>query len=343
MNRLLLLTTGFLIFFSSLSGQSDWQQKVDPVLWGKSGDSPIEFMVMLRAQADLSDAANIHTKEEKALFVFNKLQETAQKTQPEILQVVTEAGAVYRSLYIVNAIWVLGDMSLIETLASSDKVAWITDNPVYQKAQYEIEAPDLTRGPTAVEWGIEKINADDVWAMGFTGQGVIVGGQDTGYDWTHPALQPKYRGYAPGGSDHNYNWHDAIHEINPSNNDADPTDPTNNPCGLDIDAPCDDYGHGTHTMGTMVGSDGDNQVGVAPDAQWIAARNMERGAGTPLTYIECFEWFLAPTDLAGENPDPTKAPHVIANSWSCPEEEGCNPGNFPLMQLAVDNLKASGV
>jgi serine protease AprX len=96
-------------------------------------------------------------------------------------------------------------------------------------------------------------------------------------------------------------------------------------------------------MGTMVGEDGDNQIGVAPKASWIACRNMERGYGSPATYIECFEWFLAPTDLNDENPDPSKAPHVIANSWSCPEIEGCNPNNFALMQAAVENLKAAGV
>jgi subtilisin family serine protease len=70
---------------------------------------------------------------------------------------------------------------------------------------------------------------------------------------------------------------------------------------------------------------------------------MERGWGSPATYIECFEWFLAPTDLAGENPDPAQAPHVINNSWGCPAVEGCNPDNFALMELAVNALRAAGM
>ncbi|MBR9922936.1 MAG: S8 family serine peptidase [Bacteroidetes bacterium] len=330
--------------FASFSGPGDgWKEKVDPVLLGKSGESQIEFMVMLHQQADLSAAKNLKTKAEKGQFVFEQLQKTARQTQPELWTILEGEGADYHSFYIVNAILVRGSGDLIPVLAQHDKVAWITDNPIYRQATYFKEAPDLTRGPTSVEWGLSMINADDVWALGYTGQGVVVGGQDTGYDWTHPALQPKYRGYNDGDVDHNYNWHDAIHEINPLHGDIDPSDPNNNPCGLDVTIPCDDSSHGTHTMGTMVGLDGDNMVGVAPDAEWIGARNMERGYGTPATYIECFEWFLAPTDIAGENPDPTKAPHVIANSWSCPELEGCNPGNFPVMQTAVDNLKASGV
>ncbi|MBL0027695.1 MAG: S8 family serine peptidase [Rhodanobacteraceae bacterium] len=97
-------------------------------------------------------------------------------------------------------------------------------------------------------------------------------------------------------------------------------------------------------MGTMVGNDGGtNQIGVAPDAKWIGCRNMDQGNGTPTTYLECFNWFLAPTDLNGQNPDPSKAPHVINNSWGCPTSEGCNSGNWATMRTAVANLTAAGV
>jgi serine protease AprX len=97
-------------------------------------------------------------------------------------------------------------------------------------------------------------------------------------------------------------------------------------------------------MGTMAGStEGDLRIGIAPDARWIGCRNMERGWGRPSTYIECFEWFLAPTDLDHANPDPDMAPHVIANSWGCPPIEGCDPSNFALMEMVVENLKAAGV
>jgi subtilisin family serine protease len=181
--------------------------------------------------------------------------------------------------------------------------------------------------------------------MGFTGQGVVVGGQDTGYEWDHPAIKESYRGWDDtlSQADHNYNWHDAIHEIDSMN--GPPYIAEANPCGLSSLVPCDDHNHGTHTMGTMTGtlSDEGKSIGVAPGAKWIACRNMERGYGSPASYIECFEWFLAPTDLNGENPDPSKAPHVIANSWSCPEIEGCTPANFETMQIAVDHLKAAGV
>ena len=96
-------------------------------------------------------------------------------------------------------------------------------------------------------------------------------------------------------------------------------------------------------MGIMVGDDDlGNQIGVAPDSRWIGCRNMENGWGSPSTYIECFEWFLAPTDTNNLNPDPTLSPHVIANSWGCPAVEGCNITNFHVMQLAIENLKNAG-
>jgi subtilisin family serine protease len=69
---------------------------------------------------------------------------------------------------------------------------------------------------------------------------------------------------------------------------------------------------------------------------------MERGNGSPFTYLECFQWFLAPTDLNGNNPSPDKAPHVINNSWYCSEQEGCNASNMQVMNLAVSHLRLAG-
>lgn len=93
-------------------------------------------------------------------------------------------------------------------------------------------------------WGLQKIQADSVWAMGYTGQDVVIGGQDTGYEWDHPALVGTYRGSTNGQVDHNYNWQvHAIHQLNPINGDT-TNNPLNNPCGLDSPVPCDDNNHG---------------------------------------------------------------------------------------------------
>ncbi|MBE2224584.1 MAG: S8 family serine peptidase, partial [Anaerolineae bacterium] len=215
-------------------------------------------------------------------------------------------------------------------------VAHVYANPAVKAAQPETSPlPFNPEAVSAIEWNVAKINAPQVWAEGFTGQGIVIGGQDTGYSWQHPAIKAQYRGWNGAVADHNYSWHDAIHEDNPKSYGT-------NLCGFDSPEPCDDGYHGTHTMGTMVGDDGDtNQIGVAPGAQWIGCRNMENEWGTPATYAECYQWFIAPTDLNNANPDPGKAPHVINNSWSCPAVEGCTDPNALL--TVVNAVRAAGI
>lgn len=334
----LALASAFL-FSYSVSAQ-DWKQKVTPSLLEntRSGE-PASFIILLASQADVSGASQIHSKEGKATFVFNALQQTALQSQKSITAFLNAQQMTYQSLYVVNAIRASGSQTIIQSIASRQDVARVIAESSVTYPKPVDMGSDQSDNRSAIEWGIDMINADDVWALGYTGQGTTVGGEDTGYEWHHPALKSKYRGYNEilDTVDHNYNWHDAIHVADTHHVD------TVNPCGFDSKEPCDDRGHGTHTMGTMIGSEGDNQIGVAPDAQWCACRNMERGYGTPFTYIECFQWFLAPTDLNNENPDPSKAPHVINNSWGCPPTEGCIPENFELMNIVVNNLRAAGI
>jgi subtilisin family serine protease len=97
-------------------------------------------------------------------------------------------------------------------------------------------------------------------------------------------------------------------------------------------------------MGTVVGSDGAaNEIGMAPDAKWIACRNMDAGFGSPSSYIDCYQFFLAPTKIGGDafkDGRPELAPHVINNSWGCPAEEGCDKDEMvPVLQA----IKAAGI
>ena len=345
---LLVVFAAALLLNWNLPFNGPWQEKIDPMLLENAlrGET-VECIVVMQEQADVSAARNLRTKPEKGRFVFETLRTTAQKTQGNVLRHLQDHNIPHHPLYIVNAVYAKAGLRTLEMLAQLPEVAYIQGNTT-AKMEEPVAAPADShggdRGPNTMEWGIDMINADEVWAMGYTGQGVVVGGQDTGYEWEHPALKLKYRGWDDtiNTADHNYNWHDAIHEISPLSNDSIIL-PENNPCGLDSPFPCDDHNHGTHTMGTMVGEDGDNQIGVAPGARWIACRNMERGNGSPITYLESFQWFLAPTDLNDENPDPSKAPHVINNSWYCPESEGCNPANFAVIKYAINNLKMAGV
>ena len=93
--------------------------------------------------------------------------------------------------------------------------------------------------------------------------------------------------------------------------------------------------------GTGVGDDGGtNQIGMAPGARWIGCRNMDSGVGRPSTYIECLQFFVAPTDLNGENANPDLRADVISNSYGCPASEECATHS---LQLAVETVRAAGI
>ncbi len=313
-----------------------WQSKVNPSVFAQfQSQTEVEIIVLMREQADVSGADRLATKEEKGTFVFNILRGTAERSQVGIQQLLNAQNKRFQSFWVVNSLYLTANFDLIKQIAERDDVAEVMNNP---HAQISL-VPDLTMPQPegiVITWGIKKIRADSVWSLGYRGQNVVIGGEDTGYEWTHPALKPKYRGWNTTTSvaDHNYNWRDAIHPDSVT---------ASNPCGTNTTAPCDDHNHGTHTMGTMTGAFDTLLIGVAPNARWIGARNMDRGDGTLARYVECFEFFIAPTNLAGLLPKPSLAPHVINNSWSCPTSEGCNSSNFAVMNAAVKAVRAAGI
>ena len=260
------------------------------------------------------------------------LRGRADAQQADLRAWLDARGIEYRPYWIANLVWARVSAADLAALAGRSDVARVTTNPAVALREPPVPAElAAVTAPDAIEWGVGKIRAPDVWAAGFTGQGVVIGGQDTGYQWDHPALKAQYRGWNGSAASHDYNWHDAIHAGAPANS-----------CGVDRPAPCDDHGHGTHTAGTFAGDDGGaNRIGVAPGATWIGCRNMAAGQGTPARYIECMQWFLAPTELSGANPDPDRAPDVISNSWGCDASEGCTVGNE--VAGAVETLVNAGI
>ena len=292
-----------------------------------------EFFVVLTGQADLSGASALPTRGEKGRYVYEALRNKSATTQSPILQWLRQRGIEHRSFYIVNAILVRGSREIAEVLAARQDVARVEGNPHIQNELPQmiatIGSSSQHQKPETIEPNISYTHAPDVWALGFTGQGITVGGADTGDRWTHNALKPHYRGWDGVAADHNYNWHDAIH------------DSVGNPCGNDSPFPCDDLGHGTHTMGTAIGDDAmGNQIGMAPGAKWIGCRNMDQGNGTPARYLECMEWFLAPYPIGGGQGDPLKAPDITNNSWGCLAFEGCS---VDTLQAAVEAQAAAGI
>ena len=273
---------------------------------------------------------------ERRIALVDLLRATTEVSQADVRAWLDSQGIAYRSYWINNTIQTQLTLDQIDALAARTDVARIVgNNPIRQKLVADDgSSPAMSpESIQAITYGVSMVRAPDVWALGFTGQGVVIAGQDTGIRWTHAAIKQKYRGWngLRLAADHNYNWHDSIHA--PQSGGS---------CGPDQLAPCDDNGHGTHTIGTMVGDNGSTeQVGVAPGAQWIGCRNMNAGDGRPASYNECAQWLLAPTDLAGQNPRPDLAPDVISNSWGCPASEECTAGTE--VKAAIDALVDGGI
>ncbi|WP_073862102.1 S8 family serine peptidase [Streptomyces sp. CB01249] len=257
----------------------------------------VSFWVQLDSQADTAAAKKAGTKAERGRAVLKSKTAYAKSSQKGLIELLKRAGASYESYWISNTVKVTGDKSLAAKIAARSDVASIeADDPV--------PLPPAANGTNeakvdGIEWNIDRVNAPKVWdEFGVRGDGVVIGSIDTGVDYRHPALASAYRGMkADGTYDHSYDWFDATHT-----------------CGTA--APCDDQGHGTHTMGTMVGDDGaGNAIGVAPGARWIAAKACTTVDCTRGALLDAGQWMLAPTDADGENPRPDLAPDIINNSW----------------------------
>jgi serine protease AprX len=347
------------IGIATLLGQSTANSTLTDAAFAKISTGVLEttangkdasFIVYLQDQADLSAAAEIKDADARGWYVYNKLKDEAARTQGPLRAKLDADGVSYQAFWAVNVIVAEGDRSLVEDLAERADVKAIEPDVAVDGLDGE-DAPETTdegNATEATEVGITNVKGPSLWTLGFKGEGIVVANQDTGMRWTHAALRTHYRGWISGTTaDNNYNWHDSIH-ARITSADGGTASPATNSCGYNLQAPCDDQGHGTHTTGTTIGDDagagvgtGTNQIGVAPGAKWIGCRNMDAGNGRAATYMECFQFFLAPTKLNGADADPTKRPHVMNNSWGCPLAGELCPRT--VMKTIVDNSDAAGI
>jgi hypothetical protein len=277
---------------------------------GLHGD---RLFVVMRTQADLSNLSGIADPDARRTEAYRRLVDTANRTQAGLRHDLARLHLSYTPYYLVNGIEVDGGPAARVWLSGRSDVDRVLLSPHLRPvpgrgAPIAADAP----APNGPQWNIRMIGADQVWATGDVGQGIVIGTSDTGVDATVPALAGSFR----GGDD---SWYD------PWNGTRTPTDHN---------------GHGTHTIATAVGRGG---VGVAPGAQWIGCVNLDRDLGNPPDYLACLQFMLAPF-WHGGNPlrdgNPSRGADVLTNSWGCPGEEGCDRGS---LLPAIDALTAAGI
>ncbi len=285
---------------------------------GQPGFYGEQLFVILRDQADLSQARSIADRNERSRYVYTTLTRHADATQANLRATFDSMHIGYQPYYLVNAIEVNGGPVLRAYLSRQPQVDRILDSQHLRPLPAPVPIITGTKSaPAEPQWNITSIGADRVWSeFGVTGTGIVVGQSDSGMQGDHPALRDGYRGR--DGQD-DYNW-------------LDPWNHTRKPSDIG--------GHGTHTLGSILGRDG---IGVAPGAEWFGCVNLARNLGDPARYLDCMQFMLAPYPQGGnsfKDGDPTRAAHVINNSWGCPPIEGCDAN---ALASAVSALRAAGI
>lgn len=157
-----------------------------------------------------------------------------------------------------------------------------------------------------MEWGVSNIHADDAWALGFEGQGIVAGIIDTGARYTHEALAENWR--------KEHGWFDPYNGI---------------------ENPNDLVGHGSHVAGSIAGSS-ESGVGVAPKANFISCKGCSTSSCTEEALVGCGEWMVCPTLPDGSAADCEMAPALVSNSW------GGGQGD-PFYNGVIDAWQAGGI
>ena len=218
----------------------------------------IRINIILNQQYDqneLSTKVSVFSKkEDQRNFVVSELKRFSKETQQGVIDFLNNRTSVSK----VQSFWIANYINCYANIEDIEKLSLRSDVLIigFDKEQCmipEVEKTLLPSSPTReIASNILKVQANQVWGLGYEGEGIVVGVVDTGvnYDhldlrdhmWTHPTF-PSYFPY------HGWDFY---------NND-------NNPM--------DDNGHGTHCAGT-VASDGSagTQAGVAPKALIMAIK-----------------------------------------------------------------------
>jgi bacillopeptidase F len=266
----------------------------------------VSFIAEFESQVDLrTRLAKGQGTGRQMAALLRDLHQQADLSQQGARQLLQAGGARDMvQLWAINALAARADSALIRALAQLEEIRIIRLD-----ATMASPAPELAV-EADLEWNLNAVHALDLWQLGYTGSGVVVAGMDTGVDADHPDLAYNWR----GGDN---SWFDPNGEHT---------------------TPYDTAGHGTQTMGLMVGgNEGGSYIGVAPGAQWIAVKIFNDAGIATLSGIHLgFQWLLDPDG----DPVTDDAPDLVNNSWGFPDlVDQCYLEFEPDLEI----LKAAGI
>jgi len=290
-----------LILFLAINAIFAYSPKIDPVLsrtLARQGNANILVSMSAGTKDILNNLAQVSfaSRTERSQAVYDALTARARNSQLQVLSFLSVSATsnafkfgTVKSLWITNQISIqVASREFVEVLASMDEISRIREDEIeYLIEPIEHRTTNETSVNAVFQWGVAQIQAPQAWTLfgGINGTGVTVAGIDTGVRHTHVILRNNYK-------NDGHSWFD--------------------PYG-DTEIPHDNNGHGTHTVGTIVGEQG---FGVAPGANWIACKGLnDNGQGSGTNLLLCGQFLICPTTPTGEDADCSKTPHVVSNSW----------------------------
>ncbi|MCU7932610.1 MAG: S8 family serine peptidase [Candidatus Thiodiazotropha sp. (ex Codakia rugifera)] len=289
---------GIVFYFPTVYGAAALTAEVEKLVAQVNSTSHIPVIIKFKKQIDINQfrdifrkqhqyESTIHTQPLKQKKQFRKrllhgLKEQIERPRAVLAKTLRKHGIKTRlkSLWSINAIALDLPTHLADEIAALPEVERITVDLRLTMSTEEVES--ISAEPL---WNLNNVNTQQLWQQGVTGEGVVVAIMDSGADLNHPDLIEKWRGGISG-------WFDPYgqHEI-----------------------PVDQVGHGTQALGLILaGDESGYQIGMAPEAKWIAARIFDDANQTTLSAIhEAFQWLLDPDG----DPLTDDAPDLVNNSW----------------------------
>jgi len=243
-----------------INGMDKIMPSLREVMENTAPDEKIAILVHLSEKPNFEAIKNLSLKEQ-AEYIKN----FCENSQRDILNYLKNnfkgKFCDLNPYWIFNGFYVKAEKEVIEALSQREDVEYIIEDFIIK---IEEVTPIDEPGILTPEWNITKVKADSCWGAGYTGEGIIIGHMDTGVYTGHEALQGKW--LSPY-------WYDAVNGQ------------TN---------PYDDNNHGTHTMGTILGGDGNgpfaNDIGVAPGAKFVTCKCFSStGSGQASWIHTCFQ------------------------------------------------------
>lgn len=212
----------------------------------------VKINIILAEQADAQElirmAEAFPTKAERREFVINTLKRQAADAQTgliEELNILETNGLVeeIRPLWLVNSVSCYANEDAVSAISQRKDILAVYQCEEFQCIE-DVSVMSSERGDgREIAENIVKVNADQVWALGYTGENVLVALIDTGARLDHADLQGRLWDGGAEYPNHGYDFYQ--HDNDPS----------------------DTHGHGTHVAGTIVGTGvSGTQTGVAPGA-----------------------------------------------------------------------------